>query len=515
MDIQPHKPAMFFAESPRLRIIASVFFVSAGVTIAAIQSGSGHHREGLVVGLIGCALAYLAAGPISLDALVIGWFATTPLASFYIRFPTDRSIVTYDRAVFALVITAVLLTSIRNVTNTGIVRGDATRSGSELFGEQAPARLTSLSLTRFEIAWVLLSVLALSSAVSRSNNFIYALRIAIDTFWLPLLAFHFARNHLDLRGRGGVFLLCGILLALFLFATGAVEFITGADLFAYKGSEIVREGERRVNGPFAADSSFAIICLLIFLFLLAAPRVFRVRFDRMGGLAYTCALVASASGAMLPLFRAVALALIVCWFIWQALNPQHRWMHLSRSALRRSAAIGLTLIALAGVIVTIAPSLVADRLTDPRSAYGRVATWQAATEIMFDNPLFGVGLTNYSDYYDATHYYSDQPPEELLETKASDRPHSNLLWIGAELGLIGFALYIAANVYLFMIGWSALKRTSESWRPNAASCFVSLVAAYWITGLTLASGYYSDLNLYFFFLLGVLSNSSPTPSVRS
>ena len=79
-------------------------------------------------------------------------------------------------------------------------------------------------------------------------------------------------------------------------------------------------------------------------------------------------------------------------------------------------------------------------------------------------------------------------------------------WIAAELGWIAFAVYVIANVSLGLMGWRALKRARTAAQQAAAGCFLALVAAYWITGLTLTSGLYSDLNLYFFFLLGLLSN---------
>jgi len=321
------------------------------------------------------------------------------------------------------------------------------------------------------------------------------------------VAFHAAKNCLDLRKSGRLLFLGGIALALFLFATGAFEFATGSDLFAYKGSEIVREGERRVNGPFASDSSFAIISLLLFLFLLAAPKLFRVRFDRTGKLAYACAVTAAGLGAMLPLFRGVAVALVFGWIVLQSSVSRDKSSPVRRSAFRGAVpllALAI-LILLVGWIGTVAPSIAGGRLTTPRTAYGRLASWQAAVEITIDNPVAGVGLANYADYFDASHYYADEAPEEVLETKAVDSPHSNLLWIAAELGLPGLALYVAANVYLFLVGWRAYRRAPGKRQRAAAGCFLGMVVAYWISGLTLSSGYYSDLNLYFLFLLGALS----------
>jgi O-antigen ligase len=424
-----------------------------------------------------------------------------------VRFPTDRSIVTYDRLIFASLVLVLLLNW----------KGSETISARE-----GTARPRKFSMSRFEVAWALLALLALASAVTRAGNVAYAARLAVDTFVLPLVAFHVARNYFDLERAGKQLALAGMAVALFLFVTAAFEFATGIDLFAFKGAEIVREGERRVNGPFSTDSSFAVICLMLFVFLQAAPRMFNLRLDRAAKLVYESSLVAAVLGALLPLFRAVAIALVVCWFFlkWSARAANSRSLRDFGRALSRrrsflpgivrfvmpAVILAVILIALAGWFTTMAPSIVADRLTDPRTAFGRLATWQAAAEITLDNPAFGAGLGNYSEYFDASHYYADEAPEEVLETRAVDSPHSNLLWISSELGLTGLALYVAANIYLLLMGWRAFNNADDLRQRVTASCFLAIVFAYWIPGLTLSSGYYSDLNLCFFFLTGALSS---------
>jgi O-antigen ligase/polysaccharide polymerase Wzy-like membrane protein len=448
---------------------------------------------------------------LSIESLLILWFATTPLASFYIRFPQERSVVTFDRAVFGIV-ALMLLIKWRNVA----IKPD---------GLQASGLLT---VTRFEVGWALLSIVALISALVEANNFEYAAKIAFDSFCLPLLAFHVARHHFDARKRAGALALSMMWLAWVLFATGAFEFVTGVNLFPYKGSELLREGERRVNGPFAADSSFAIVCLLIALFLLVTPRLLRLRFDTSGRLVYAGALAAGVAAALLPLFRSVALALIVCWAIIEIGLAKHRAAEGKTrdrenkdvfsgfaSSVRTDSLTQLRLIVVSVIVVSvvIAQSLSGaarfeSRLADPRNAYGRLATWQAATEVTLDSPLFGVGLTNYRDYYNQKYSRAGESEESFLDTRAAETPHSNPLWIAAELGLIGFVLYLAANIYILRMGYRALKSASDERQWAAAICYLALVLAYWIPGLTLSSGYYSDLNLYFFFMLGVLSNRS-------
>jgi O-antigen ligase len=500
MDTQRNIPIRFFANSHTLRLSTALILTIGGVALAATLCASDNYLDAAILAAASLAAGLLVASPVSVQAVMIAWFATSPLASFYIRIPADRSIITYDRAVFALIVIMLLLKP-TTTPQPATERGSFHRFGAPL--------LSSLSISKFELAWALLAVLALASALVKSNNVAFAMRIAIDTFWLPLVAFHVARNYVDLRKVGKLLLLGGIGLSLFLFATGAFEFATGTDLFAYRGVDLVRAGERRVNGPFATDSSFAIVSLLLFLFLLAAPRLFSVRFDRTGKLAYACGVTASALGALLPLFRGVGIALVVGWIVLQSSNsdkssPIRRWV-LSRAL--PLLAVGI-LIGFVWWMATMAPSNAGDRLTSPRTAFGRLATWQAAAEISLDNPITGVGLNNYADYFDASHYYSDEAPEEILDAKAVNSPHSNLLWISAELGLPGLTLYITANVYLILMGWRAFKRTPGKRGRVAACCFLALVAAYWIPGLTLSSGYYSDLNLYFLFLLGALSGSS-------
>ncbi|MCI0488097.1 MAG: hypothetical protein L0229_16030, partial [Blastocatellia bacterium] len=102
----------------------------------------------------------------------------------------------------------------------------------------------------------------------------------------------------------------------------------------------------------------------------------------------------------------------------------------------------------------------------------------------------------------------DRPAEAVLDARAAPFPHSNLLWIAAELGLFAFALYVAANIYIFLMCYRAFVRAKSGEARAAAVGALALVVVYSIPGLTLASGAYSDLNLYFFFMTGLLLNIS-------
>jgi O-Antigen ligase len=466
---------------------------AVGVAASAALCASGRYIEGAAAAAVMLLLGFIFSARVSVEAILISWFAASPVASFFIRFPTDRSIVTFNRAAIAV---AILLLLFRR-------KGDA-----------AQERLTA---SAFEIAWLLLSVIAFASAITRSNDLTYALRIAVDSFFLPLAVFHLARHHFDGRGRGRQLVVGAIATAFFLFATGLYELLTGANIFQYKGSELVREWELRVNGPFASDSSYAIICLLFAIFLLAAPRLFNIRFDLATRIIYWCAVGASIAAALFPLFRMVAVALVVSLAFFKlstarkvregeksekSLSPLHLFIS---SPLQWA---GLALLAIAIWAITFGPYSIERRLTDPRSAYGRLATWESAASLALDNLVIGVGLANYTDAFHAKYNFRGEIKLEVMETRAADSPHSNLLWILAELGFPALALYTVANLSLLLMGYRAARRANNVREQTAAACFIALLIAYWLPGLTLASGYYSDLNMYFFFMLGLLSNKN-------
>ncbi|HJQ69882.1 MAG TPA: hypothetical protein VKA70_12965 [Blastocatellia bacterium] len=427
--------------------------------------------------------------------LLLTWFVTTPFLSYFVRYPLEKSIITFDRAVIGLVVVTLL------------------------WKHWTSAKRGSIRALRFEIAWALLSVLMLINVVLKSGNVGYATRVVIDGFWLPLAMFHIARRHFDLRGKRGALLLGAVALAVALFAVGVYEFVTAADLFHYKGSELIREGELRVNGPFASDSSYAIVCLLIAVFLAFAPRALGVRLDRAARLTYGTAIAVAIAASMLPQYRVVAAAIVACWLIFAAARSKTTgWINKARIALHTKrlpvASLRLhpftmtviVLIALAAAGVLLSSASLGQRLGSLHNLYGRLATWEAAVRISADNPLLGAGIANYGESFRAMYFEAETPVDRIIESRAALSPHSNPLWIAAEAGALAFALYVVANVYIFSMGYRALKRATDGRGRAAAACFMALAVAYWMPGLTLTSGMYSDLNLYFFFLLGLLAN---------
>src|SRR6185295_1127301 len=90
-----------------------VFAVSAalGVLMAAVLCAGGRFREAAAAALIIAGLGFVISARVSVSTIIVIWFAASPVASFYVRFPYDKSILTFNRAVFLLIAVLVLIRS--------------------------------------------------------------------------------------------------------------------------------------------------------------------------------------------------------------------------------------------------------------------------------------------------------------------------------------------------------------------------------------------------------------------
>jgi hypothetical protein len=472
----------------------------AGAAAAAALCGAGDYRAAFSAAVAAVGLAALLTARPSLETVLLIWFVTAPIASYYFHLPSNDPIITYDRAIFGLVGLILLfdwLPALRQARST------------DGFNISLGPRLSPATYG-FEVTWALLCAIALASVATQSSNPGYSMRIAVDSFCLPLIAFHSARSYPEARCRSHALLIgAAAALALFLFACGAYEFVTRTDLFPFEGSQLVRESEIRVNGPFNSDSSYAVVCVTLAIFLRAAPRLFAVRLDRSARVVYWSAFASALAASLLPLYRVVGVALVISWIIVEAALSEGRRCtrnrHVSKAgfSIRAMAGAAVLLIGLATAGWLLQSSQ--GRLASARNLYSRLATWEAAAGIAVERPLFGVGLTNYNEYFNKRYSRADQWQSAIGDARPMAYPHSNALWIGAELGLGAFALYVLANLFLFLIGYRGWRQAESSLQKSAAGCFLALLAAYSIPGLTLTSGAYSDLNLYFFLFLGLVS----------
>lgn len=449
------------------RISSSLVAVLGGAAGAGLWAAAA--GEWAAAALAGAAAAAALAATRWPDALLGVWIAATPWASYVLRWPEERSLVTFDRVVVVAIVAGYLLRARR-----------------------ARGRLPAPSL--FELSWAAFTAVALASVVALAGAKGLALRTAVDAFALPLALFYALRVGFDAkRGRVAVFW-GAVVLALSLPWVGLYEFAAARDAMVWKGASIFRTGIVRANGPFVTDNSYAIISALVGVFLVWLPGALGLQLDRTGRLLWRGAQASAFVAALVPAFRTIVGAIVAALALPLVLAGRVR-------ALARVALVGALLL-VAAIPLLVPLSMTAtfrDRIVDPSSAFSRAATYLAALDIISDRPLFGVGLTNYHDYFEAkygTAWYIDV--EAVADIGAESYPHNNLLGVWAELGTLGAFFYVLATVAL----------AGAAWRRRSIAA-LALMVVYWIPGMTLQSGIYADLNLYYFAMVAVLLAPDP------
>jgi O-antigen ligase len=406
------------------------------------------------------------------EALLGVWIATTPWASYALRFPAERSIVTFDRVVVLAIVAGFL--------------ARARRERGRLPG-----------LTVFEVSWACFAAVAAVSSIALADEKPLALRITAEAFVLPALRFYAIRVGFS-AGRGARAVFWGALaLALALPWVGLVEFVTARDVMPFKGASIFRTGIVRANGPFQTDNSYSIIAALVGVFVYWLPSALRLRLDGASRAAWVAAQASAYLAALVPIFRAIMGAIAAALALPAVLGLRVR--SLARAAILAAL---LAVAALPALIPVSQTATFRDRITDPSSAFSRAATYLAALDVIEDHPLAGVGLTNYHAYFESkfgTAWYVDV--EAVADVGAESYPHNNLLGVWAELGAAGAFFYVLAAVAL----------AGDAWRRRAMAA-LALMVVYWVPGMFLESGVYPDLNLYYFAMLGVLLARDSAPA---
>ena len=140
----------------------------------------------------------------------------------------------------------------------------------------------------------------------------------------------------------------------------------------------------------------------------------------------------------------------------------------------------------------------------------RFLFWGIGLEMWRDHQIFGVGANNFDVAYpqaraefSARHAGSDliAMDEEMLV----ERAHNEYIQILAELGLVGFTLFVIFSVSLSITAWRALKRSTN---PLALGGVCSVAAFALSSGASSASFRWMGGGLVFFFAAALVSKFS-------
>ena len=398
-----------------------------------------------------------------IEGILLWWAAALPLGGYFLSFPREHSIVTLDRVVILFAFLGLYFAK----PNTLI---------------EVPRTLSRAGLV------LLAFVIAACVGLGKSPNALNSARILLDGFLLPLLLSWCVIARFDVRRRLPAIHTAVCISSIISAPIAAAEIVAGQDLLPIGTPAMGYGGIIRPNGPFESNDTLALIGAVSLFFLLFLRAALGPKLSAGRRMLHFAGLAAALGMALLPLFRSVAITLLLVLIIdmfWEQRAPRRAWC------------VGLILafVGLIFLIPTFAPDVFEDR-SSGENAYARVAQYEQSLRVFLDHPVMGVGFMNFNRYVTGELRYV----AFYRGVSSVDWPHSNLAQILTETGLIGFVPYVMAHVLLFRAMWQ-LRQLNRSARL-AWKYFVYMFLGYWITGLTEGSGY-SPLNLWYMFAIAV------------
>jgi O-antigen ligase len=460
------RPSAVRFQGPAFVIVAAILiFVSFAPKAFAVVFGV----------LVGLPLAgYLVFKLIdgSADSIVLSWVGLFPLGYYFLVFPREHAVVTFDRV--AVLMMAVAMAFCPRTKFTAVPH----------------------DLRKSALAWIGFLLAAFVSLVN-VGDILTPTRVWVDAFLLPAVFAWYVIACFPVRMYLRALHVLACVAAIYSAAIGVAEVALGTDLLPLPGAGETFAGAQdvlvlRVNGPYLSNNSFGLIGLISFCLIWFLRSAIAERMPRWQKALNALGIIAALTSAILPLFRSVFLtiALILVLDLFRKMSFRQRAVRLGVLGLMAASVL---------VLMLSVPELFQERVSDSGNISARLAQQKQNLRLFLDHPVFGVGLYNFN----ATATTTAKAQVSYNGVTALDYPHSNIGAVLAETGLAGFAPYVASSILLVIAFWR-LRRNAKADGRLAWMFFLYIFLSYWISGLALTSGYYSDLNLWSMFSIAIL-----------
>jgi O-antigen ligase len=283
---------------------------------------------------------------------------------------------------------------------------------------------------------------------------------------------------------------CVCFLGIGLCICGLIELTTGIDLFPWNGAdpEFTDTHVRRADGPFELPVVLSVVAILAFFLTVYLRRLMPRHISPWRALLHKVGAASSFAAAMIPLNRGLVFALVPVAIIDSCSK--------NRLLSRRFWAALFGIILLGAFAARIFyPRLYDDRVARPDNVYQRLAQDRETLGVVREYPLFGVGFNLY-------HEFTSRDPRYLARWKGIESmnfPHNALMTVLSEEGIVGLLFYVSAQAFLMLAMWRMRKAYPRGWLV-----FLYCVLIYVLIGIDYATVYYSDINLFYIFTLGLL-----------
>jgi hypothetical protein len=405
------------------------------------------------------------------DRIVMAWLVAFPFCYYLFSFPRERPIFTVDRA-FVLLVSLALVSALRD------------------------RQLIPLPIEVRTAAYLWMgyfSVCIISLWTHPVPHVLDFYRLMVEALLMPALLGLYALELFPITRNLANIHTCLCILMLGIALVAGIELLTGTNLLAANGAveTWVQANDVkliRVDGPFENSSVLCVVGTLGFFLIIYSRRLIGGSITGSRRLLHNAGVFASLAAALLPMNRGLVVALFVCacldYFAKDPLVSRRTW---------NSIFAVLLFFALIGTVFY--PGVYEDRVTRGDNLYQRMAQNLQTVEVIRDHPLMGVGFNLYHDTVLGDPRYAVR----WGGFEAMDVTHNSLLAVLADDGVFGFLFYVAAQLFFLRAMWTLRRFNRLGWRA-----FLYSVLIYTIFGLDAAIAYYSDLNLFYMFVLGTI-----------
>jgi O-antigen ligase len=129
----------------------------------------------------------------------------------------------------------------------------------------------------------------------------------------------------------------------------------------------------------------------------------------------------------------------------------------------------------------------------------RIAVYRNAIQMIKASPVIGHGPNTFNKNYKK---YKEYPEYRNVITPDNMYAHNNILHMIAEIGFLGFGLFIWLLCELFAACFGIKKMLKDKFLHVVSLSLTACLLAFLINGLTESSLYYSRVSLIFWYLIG-------------
>jgi hypothetical protein len=405
------------------------------------------------------------------DQVVLVWVTVFPYCYYLFSYPAERAVFTIDRAFIVLLAIELFFVS-RRTNPTPLPR--------------------DLRISAY--LWALYLVVCFGSLAGHPVlDVLGSYRLLLDGMLMPALlglyAFRLFPIACNLRKLHG----CVCIMMLGIAVVCGTELVSGKNLLPWPGAIeawVDTYGAKilRVDGPFEQQIVLSLVAILAFFFIIYLRRLMAHDIPAWQLLLHKVGCLASLAAALLPLNRSLVFALIPIAVI----DSCSRYRLVSRRIWVGFFAMILLATVAAKLLV---PRLYEDRVSSPDNIYQRFAQHRETLRVVRDYPLFGVGFGLYREV-------ASRNPRYMATWNgiaSMNVQHNVLMTVLSDQGAVGLFFYALAQGFLIRAMWKIRKVYPPGWLA-----FLYCVLVYMLIGLDFATVYFSDINLFYMFILGII-----------